>query len=263
MKPFLLTFDVEEFDYLHHYHDKPLDADLYGISHEGTLRLLGLLKKHAVRATFFVTAKFALQYPSLIKEISKKHEVALHGYAHDHHYESMDEKIAYTYLSDAKKILEKITKTKVVGFRAPRMGMTAYALLKKIGMRYDSSLHPTYIPGYYNNFTKPRQHFIAEGVHIIPVSVTPLLRLPIAWLWFRNLPLAYTKCCIKRSFQGTGFINTYFHPWEFVSLEKYRLPWYFKRNTGEKVLKKLDKLLHWCKKKGFACMSIRDFLQAQ
>lgn len=263
MKPFLLTFDVEEFDYLHHFHEKPLDADLYGVSREGTKRILDLLEKHHVRATFFVTAKFALQYPQLIREISKKHEVALHGYSHDHHYESMDEKMAYQYLSKAKKILEKITKKKVQGFRAPRMGITAYHLLKRLGIHYDSSLHPTYIPGYYNHFTEPRNCFTTEGVKVVPVSVTPILRWPIAWLWFRNLPLFYTKFCIWRSLSGTGFINTYFHPWEFVSLKKYRVPWYFKRNTGDKILKKLDKLVHWCKKKNFVFMSINDFLQTQ
>ena len=107
MKPFLLTFDVEEFDYLHQYHEKPLDADIYGVSQEGTKKILELLKKHQVRATFFVTAKFALQYPSLIKEISKQHEVALHGYAHDHHYESMEEKMVLNISAKRKKFWKK------------------------------------------------------------------------------------------------------------------------------------------------------------
>ncbi len=263
MKPLLLTFDVEEFDYLHHYHDKPLDADLYGVSQQGTKRILNLLKKHNVRATFFVTAKFALQYPALIKGISKHHEIALHGYSHDHHYESMEEKMAFKYLVEAKKILERITNKKIVGFRAPRMGITAYSLLKKIGMHYDSSLHPTYIPGYYNHFTEPRNCFMTEGIKVVPVSVTPILRWPIAWLWFRNLPFLYTTFCIRRSLHGTGFINTYFHPWEFVSLKKYKLPWYFKRNTGDKVFKKLEKLIQWAQKKNFNFMSINDFLQSR
>ena len=263
MKPFLLTFDVEEFDYLHHYHDKPLNADLYGVSHEGTKLLIDLLARHGIRATFFVTAKFALQYPSFIKAISKKHEIALHGYSHDHHYESMAKDMVLKYLQEGKKILEKITQKKVTGFRAPRMGMTDYFILKKVGLHYDSSLHPTYIPGYYNHFTEPRNCFTTEDVIVVPVSVTPLLRLPIAWLWFRNLPLLYSKFCISWSYHGTGFINTYFHPWEFVSLQKYRLPWYFKRNTGDKVLKKLDKLIHWGNKKGYTFMSMGDFLQSR
>lgn len=263
MKPLLLTFDVEEFDYLHHFHENPLDADLYGVSREGTKQILDLLEKYHIRATFFVTAKFALQYPQLIREISKKHEVALHGYSHDHHYESMDEKMACKYLHEAKKILESITKKKIVGFRSPRMGATSYPLLKKLGIYYDSSLHPTYIPGYYNHFTEPRNCFTMNNVKVVPVSVTPILRLPIAWLWFRNLPLLYTKFCMWLAYYETGFINIYFHPWEFVSLKKYKLPWYFKRNTGERVLKKLERFIIWSKKKGYTCMSIDDFLQSR
>ena len=263
MKPLLLTFDVEEFDYLHHYHEKPLNADLYGVSKEGTKKIMQLLEKHRVRATFFVTAKFALQYPEIIKELSKKHEIALHGYSHDHHYESMEEKMVFKYLSEAKKILEKITKKKILGFRSPRMGAASYPSLKKIDIKYDSSLHPTYIPGYYNHFTEPRSCFTMDGVKVVPVSVTPIARLPIAWLWFRNLPLLYTKFCMWRALRGTGFINTYFHPCEFVSLKKYKLPWYFKRNTGDKVLRKLEKLIVWAKKKNYMYMSINDFLQSR
>ncbi len=261
MNPFLLTFDVEEFDYLHHYHDKPLHADLYGVSHDGARLILNLLDKYKIRATFFVTAQFALQYPPLVREMSNNHEVALHGYSHDHHYESMEEKMAFRFLSEAKKILEKITKKKVLGFRAPRMGVTAYPMLKRLGVLYDSSLHPTYIPGYYNNFTEPRNVFTMDGVKVVPVTVTPLVRLPLAWLWFRNLPLLYTKLGILTSWYGTGFINTYFHPWEFMSLNKYDLPWYFKRNTGDKVLTKLEKLIVWGKKKKYDFMSISDFIQ--
>ncbi len=38
--------------------------------------ILELLNKHGISATFFTTANFAKNYPKLVKDISKKHEIA-------------------------------------------------------------------------------------------------------------------------------------------------------------------------------------------
>ena len=59
----------------------------------------------------------------------------------------------------------------------------------------------------------------------------------IIFLWFRNIGLGYAKICTRLSLIGSDYVNIYFHPWEFVNLEKLkysdRLPKLIIRNTGE------------------------------
>ena len=95
MKSIFLTFDVEEFDYPNFMGIKISEREKYGISYGGVKEVLKLLNKHKVVAIFFVTAKFALKYPKLIKEIAKKHEVASHGYSHEHNYNKVREDFAF------------------------------------------------------------------------------------------------------------------------------------------------------------------------
>ena len=57
------------------------------------------------------------------------------------------------------------------------------------GYTYNSSINPTYLPGRYNNFDKPRTYYKQDGVWQIPASVSPLIRFPLFWLSFHNLPL--------------------------------------------------------------------------
>ena len=104
MRHVLLTFDVEEFDSLLDF-DYPSDEEeIFRISKNGLDKLIGLLNKYKIKATFFTTARFAKKYPSLIKIICKKHEIACHGYSHSDHYKGDISKINL-----AKKDMEKIT----------------------------------------------------------------------------------------------------------------------------------------------------------
>ena len=42
----------------------------------------------------------------------------------------------------------------------------------------------------------------------------------------------------------TGYFATYFHPWEFSELTKYKIvPFYIKHNSGDKLVERLDKLV--------------------
>ena len=76
----------------------------------GVPRILPLLERHKIRATFFVPAETARRYPSLVKEIHHKgHEIAHHG--------DMNESPARLELDQEKRILETGFETleKVVG----------------------------------------------------------------------------------------------------------------------------------------------------
>lgn len=261
MKYFCLSFDLEEFDLPKEFGVNLEDETMYKESFEGAKKVLRLLDVLSLNATFFVTARFALKYPILIKNISKKHEIALHGYKHDSNYSKMSDFKVFEELSKAKEEIESIISKKVYGFRAPRMMPPSFKILKDLGFVYDSSLHPTYVPGRYNNFFKNRKAKIKKGVVQIPVSVTPLFRLPFTWLWFRNFGLNYAKACTKLSVLDNNFVSIYFHPWEFQDLKNYNLPFYAKKNTGPWLSDNLKDYLIWCKKEGFEFLTINKYVK--
>ncbi|MEK6856933.1 MAG: polysaccharide deacetylase family protein [Nanoarchaeota archaeon] len=249
MKTILLTFDIEEFDLPLEFGRKISEDRQLEISKEGTERIIELLERNNVKATFFVSAKFAKHYPNLIKKISEKHEIGLHCLEHNENYSKMNEEEVYERIKTAKNIIERIINKKIVGFRSPRFQQVSYEKLNEIGIIYDSSLNPTYVPGRYNHFFSPRKIFSKKNVKVIPLSVSPILRLPLFWLAFRNFPLFYARYITNRN---KNYVCLVFHPWEFVNLETMNLPKLIKRNTGEKLIEKLQRYIDIYRKCDFS-----------
>ena len=79
----LLSFDTEEFDVpREHGVDYSLEEGMK-VSVIGTNRILDVLKRNGVRATFFCTGNFAEHAPEVMKRIMDEgHEVACHGVDH-------------------------------------------------------------------------------------------------------------------------------------------------------------------------------------
>ena len=252
MKEILLTFDIEEFDLPLEFGEKISEEEQFEISRKGTEKILELLDKNDIKATLFVSAKFASRYPSLIKKISGNYEIGLHCLEHRDNYQKMDKKEAFERLKKGKEIIEKIINKKINCFRAPRFQPPDYNILEKIGIIYDSSLHPTYIPGRYNHFFLKMEIFSKDGVKIIPLSVSPILRLPLFWLAFRNLPLFYSKYITNKNEKYTCLV---FHSWEFVNIKNIDLPLLIKRNTGERLIRKLQKYINNYKRYKFNIIS--------
>jgi hypothetical protein len=118
------------------------------------------------------------------------------------------------------------------------------------GYSYNSSMNPTFIPGRYNNFFKKRKAHYSGDLFSIPISVTPIIRLPLFWLSFKNLPLKLYQFLSGITLNSDRYLNIFFHPWEFTDISQFNLPNYIKKDSGEKMLKKLEKYLVWLKSKG-------------
>ena len=266
MKSLLLTFDIEEYDAprdLNKYHDSKLSKnEMFEIGRRGTEKILQFLNKKKITATFFVTATFAKKYPKLIQEISKKYEVGLHGYSHSHDYWKMPLDKACYYIETGKKILELIIKKKVIGFRAPRMHPIPLKKLHELCFKYDSSNHPTYVPQRYNNFFKERKIHTKHGIIVVPASVTPLIRIPFSYLWFRNFGINYARLCTLIVSLVDNYICLYFHSYDFEDINKISpwLPRYFKKNTGEKLVYMLNEYINWWLKKEYSTKTISQYL---
>ena len=171
----LLSFDIEEFDVPREHGVAYSLEEGMNVSVEGTNIILDILKRNDVRSTLFCTANFAENAPKTMNRMIKEgHEVASHGV---NHFEPKESDFA-----KSKEILEKITNTKIRGYRQPRMFPVRDSEIKRVGYVYNSSLNPAFIPGRYMNLNAPRTYFEKDGVVQIPASVTPTVRFPLFWL---------------------------------------------------------------------------------
>lgn len=253
----LLGFDLEEFD-LPIELGKEINFDeQLAVSTIGNAAVLALLKKYNIKATFYCTANYADHKPDVIKQIiADGHEVASHGYYHS--------AFATEDLLRSQLRLQEITAESVTGFRMPRMMPVDEEEISKAGYVYNSSLNPTWLPGRYNNFDQPRTYFYKSGVLQLPASVSPLLRVPLFWLSFHNLPMWLLKSLCSSTLKKDGYLNLYFHPWEFFDLAtkpQYGLPSYIVRNSGQKLLKRLTETIEWAQSKQIAFGRTCDFVE--
>jgi len=200
----LLTFDLEEFDLPLEYGCIISPEEQINITNQGILRVNDLLEKYNIKATYFVTSVYALANRSIIKQICPIHELASHSYSHSQ-FNPGDYEMS-------KQILEEISQVQVKGFRMPRLASVDFKELKRCGYNYDSSLNPTFIPFRYNNLRMPRTLFNEHetGLKILPASVSPVIRFPLFWLSFKNIPFpAYYNMC-KTAIWKDSYLHLYF-----------------------------------------------------
>jgi hypothetical protein len=251
----LLSFDIEEFDMPFEYGKNLGFDEQLAISTEGTLAILDILREANIKATFYCTANYAKHKTDIIlKIVEEGHELASHGYFHS---EFIPE-----HLASSKKVLESIADTPVKGYRMARMMPVDEKEIQKAGYKYNSSINPTWLPGRYNNFKKPRTWFWQDGVLQLPSSVSPLIRFPLFWLTFHNLPMFILQWLSGITHRKDGYLNLYFHPWEFTDLykpEKYGFPGYVMRKSGEDFIACIKHYITWAQEKGYQFKRTGDF----
>lgn len=108
----------------------------------GVPRILDVLRKANVPATFFVPAVCALLYPDEQRQVvAEGHEIGLHGWIHEVNTKvpPADERDLHFRAADT---LEKITGIRPVGMRTPSWDFSevTLAIERELGLIYDSSL---------------------------------------------------------------------------------------------------------------------------
>ena len=119
-----------------------LSASDFG-AQAGVPRILKMLDKYQVPATFFMTAVDAMLHPEMLAAIQKsgRHEVGVHGWIHEFPPRlaaGEEERL----LDQAIEYLTKATGKKPLGYRAPSWAFSDVTLdlIQKKGFLYDSSL---------------------------------------------------------------------------------------------------------------------------
>lgn len=247
----LLTFDVEEFDLPLEYNLRISEEEQMEIGKAGTEEMKRILEVAQIPATLFTTANFAQHYPELIKTLAQKNEIGSHTFYHSS-FENKD-------LQTSLNTLEAITGNKVTGLRMPRFKKIDINLVKEAGYSYDSSVNPTYVPGKYNNLNLPRTLYREKDFLRLPVSVTPVLRFPLFWLSFKNIPYSIYKKIAMNTLLKDGYLSLYFHPWEFTDISKWEIPFYIKRQCGNPLSDNLNRLIADLKKEA-RFETVTDFI---
>jgi polysaccharide deacetylase family protein (PEP-CTERM system associated) len=191
-----------------------------------TQKITDILDEHKVKATFFILGWIAERFPDLVKRlVDDGHEIASHGYAHQLVY-TQSRTAFEADLVKSLDILERISGTKIIGYRAPTYSIikeTFWALdiLIQHHLLYDSSIFPIIHDRYGVPDGKRFPHTIQD------VNGHTLLEFPLStlrfWKWnvpvagggyLRLLPYQFFKFALHRLNlqQQPGII--YLHPWE-------------------------------------------------
>ena len=240
----MLSFDAEEFDIPRERGRIIPLKEKIRVSKEGANIILDILQEEGVPATFFCTTTLLFHAPRLAERIIREgHEIASHGC--DHANPQPED------MAGSKRLLEMTYGVKIHGYRQPRMRDVDNRILRREGYAYNSSLNPTFIPGRYLHLNTSRLPFMNDGILQIPVSVTPLFRIPLFWLSAHHFPKWMYETLVKHTMQHDGFFNTYFHPWEFVEIQnksEYGIPYLIGHNSGDEMQKRLKHLILTLKK---------------
>jgi len=205
-----------------------------------TEKVLGILARHEIKATFFVLGWVARRFPDLVRGIAGQgHEIASHGYSH----RRVSTQTRTEFRADirtSKALLEDLTGCAVIGYRAPSYSIChdslwAFDELAEAGYAYDSSVFPVRHDFYgisdWPRFTFPLRRMTdgewcpaeekGAGHELVEVPISTLCRsrrnLPIAGGgYFRLYPYPVTRRGLREinDRERRPFVF-YIHPWEF------------------------------------------------
>lgn len=143
-----------------------LSRGAYGAT-EGVPRILRLLDRYHLPATFFIPGDTADRHPDETRAIMHAgHEIGHHGYLHEPpHLLSPEEE--RTMIERGLEALERVTGTRPRGYRSPswELSHATFSLLEEYGFEYDASL-----------LGADRPHWVRDGDR-----QTTLVEIPSAW----------------------------------------------------------------------------------
>jgi polysaccharide deacetylase family protein (PEP-CTERM system associated) len=221
-----VTFDVEE--YFHALNFRAVLPAASGSEPEsrveiGTRRILEILSRAGVHATFFFLGKVARAHPKLVKEVAAQgHEIASHGISHETVHELGQERFR-AEARESRSLLEDLSGKEVKGFRASTFSITrsslwALDILEEEGYGYDSSIFPVIHDRYgIPDFPRSPVRIRKNLVEFPPLTLRlPWMNLPCGGGgYFRLFPLFVTGAAV-RSMNRSGLpAILYLHPWEF------------------------------------------------
>ena len=225
MLPNALTIDVEDAvnQAMRNIFSQPMEPTYRVL--ENTGRLLDLFSEFEAKATFFILGEVARSYPELIKKIAVHgHELGIHGFSHTR-YNLLSRDQVREEIVSAKKLVEDISGSEVLGHRAPEFSINqdnrwVLEILLEAGITYDSSIFPVKLNRYgWKGFNKDIDWFTLDnGGRIIeaPLSTINYFGKEVAVCgggYLRAFPFIFTDSAFRK-IQKIRPVNVYLHPYE-------------------------------------------------
>lgn len=142
-------------------------------------RILDLLEKHAIPATFCIPGHTALAYPDLVKRIRDGgHEIAHHGWVHENPAD-FDDAGERANIEKGLEALHKAAGVRPIGYRSPSWDFSENTtkILLDYGFLYDSSLMGADFTPYY---ARIGDRFDDTSPYLFGPNVD-LVELPVNW----------------------------------------------------------------------------------
>lgn len=228
-----LTFDIEPYWVaVPAQHGTNAWTDASDNSHGIFYEILQACKELNLRATFFFVGKWAEKYPKAVRDAHELgHNIGSHSMSHDDMRTLTDAELLEDLIR-SRMILEEITGSRVIHFRAPSFSLKPeqLPLIKEAGYEYDSSCTSALrIHGgknHYTNSDKSPVRFVLQGMSLFGIELTILgggyLRLIPTWL-------------LKKLFRYDIGNMIYLHPIDF----ERNYYWYNFLSVGANVRKNI------------------------
>ncbi|MFH1084370.1 MAG: polysaccharide deacetylase family protein [Chloroflexota bacterium] len=234
--------------------------------------ILHLLRRHGVKATFFVVGDVLRHEPALIQRLwAEGHEIGCHGWSHRPLWGLDPEQFERELADFDREVAAVLPVEEIVGFRAPTFSLderSAWALdhLAAHGYRYDSSIFPMRVGlyGVEGCPTTPYRIAAADlcrkiaahdhasgGLIEFPVAVYRAggFAVPVAGgFYLRAIPVGILAHLLGRINAGGAPFALYLHPWEAdAGTPRMRRMSAWQRwatyHNSDKVLAKLEALV--------------------
>lgn len=253
----------------------------------GTPRLLALLDKHGIRATFFWTGHAAENNPAIVGLVRDAgHEIGCHGLYHEtlgdpifplpNNWPVLPSEVEGR-LREATRLVWKASGIKPTSFRAPRLwGSTKMVnVLEKLGYLADASFplyffRKPFVPYHPSaaDWTRPGSLRLLEIPNFCDLAMEshdPYQRDRDQWPVFRTESAAFLMqkaasfIAFVRARRKRPVVCFYMHPWEFHPMPQGTLDFgesrvkplpFIVKNCGPKALRELDLVCRMFKERG-------------
>ena len=222
-------------------------------------RILDVLDRADVRATFFVIARDAERLAPLWRDVAARgHEIASHSLTHPLPFAVLGADALRHELRESRERLEAVVGRPVVGFRAPGWDVDADTIeaIAATGYRYDASVMPSpvYLAGDLlrrllargeaqgtgflraarRAFSPRRPHRTgcAHTLWEFPVATSPLVRLPLTHTLWYLAPAAVCRAAYHAIVRRREPLSYQFHAVDLLAVAEDGLDERIGRHPG-------------------------------
>jgi len=142
-------------------------------------KIPALLRRHDIRASFYIPGHTALAYPDLVRSIAADgHEIGHHGWVHEG-LSRLDPDQERAYLIRGLEALDAVVGVRPVGYRAPGVDVSVNTvdILLEHEFVYDASFSGSDFEPYY---LRRGDRFPTDGPYVFGETVE-LVGIPFSW----------------------------------------------------------------------------------